>query len=161
MHILSVEKADSKQLSAYLKYTIRGDERLNYTDIGGLSVSAFLAKDALPVEGVLIRVRGTDEENGDFARSRVTDVDGRTEIIELPAPERELSQTPRPAEAPYATYTVEAHKPGYYSKVIEGVAVFGGAVTVLPINMIIYREGDPTPKDTLTTVSNENPKLEQ
>lgn len=154
-------KSGQKQHSAYQKYTIGGDKRLNYSDIGGLTVSAYLAKDALPVEGVLIRVRGADEENGDIALSRLTDTDGRTDVIELPAPPRELSGSPRPPEAAYAVYTVEAHKNGYYSKTVEGVAVFGGALTVLPINMIVFREGDPVPKDTLITVSYENPKLEQ
>ena len=128
--------------------------------VGRLAVRAYLADGALPIEGVLVRVYGTNEGESGIERSGFTDMDGIWGPTELPAPQRSYSESPHPKEQPYSTYRVTALKEGYYPKVISEVAVFEGGTTLMPINMIIYVEGEPAPLGTLDSESTEPETLE-
>ena len=128
-------------------------------EFGRLVVRAYLAEDALPVEGALVRVLGVDEGVSGEEHLRFTDMDGVTDAILLPAPPRELSEHPSPREAPYATYRVSVAKEGYFTKVVDGVAVFDGVTTILPVNMILKEDGATAPVDTLKTFSTEPERL--
>ena len=127
---------------------------------GFLIVKAYLAADALPVEGALVRVESVDEGVSGVARSRITDRDGVAGPIPLPAPPLAFSRSPSPEEQPYATYRVTVIADGYYTKRVYGVAVFDGITTVLPVNMIGDTLGMEPPEDTLNSESHENPNLE-
>lgn len=119
-----------------------------------------MARDALPVEGALVRVEGIDEGAGSEHHSRLTDADGISGIISLPAPPTEYSMSPGAAERPYSTYKVSVFKDGYYPKVISGVAIFDGITTFLPVNMLLSGMGEAPPRDTLGSESYENQSLE-
>lgn len=105
-------------------------------DFGVLSVRTYTAGGALPVEGAVVRIEGAEELNSDFSRSLVTDEDGKTEDIILPAPRRSLSMSPSPTETPYAVYDIEITANGYYTKKIYGLTVFSGINSVQLVNMI-------------------------
>ena len=96
------------------------------------------ASGALPLEGGIVRIRGASENNSDIVFSLVTDNDGVTPVIQLPAPQVELSLSSGAGGAPYSTYDVTISKEGYYTKKIANVAVFSGILSVLPVNMIPY-----------------------
>ena len=130
---------------------------------GTLVVNAYSASGALPIKDTYVRVIGGAEENRMEQYSRVTDLDGVTLPIILPAPSRELSQIPGALEAPYAVYDVIVTSPGYYTKKIYNVAVFDGERTILPVNMIPMpkHENNVTyPRDNLNTLVRENEMLE-
>ena len=127
---------------------------------GKLIVKAYMARDALPVEGALVRVEGIDEGVGGDHHSRFTDADGITEEIELYAPPRSYSISPGSPEQPYSQYRVTVTKPGYYPKAVRGVAIFEGITTFLPVNMVLSGPGELPPLDTLEGESYENRKLE-
>ena len=127
---------------------------------GKLIVKAYMARDALPVEGALVRVEGIDEGVSDDYHSRFTDADGITEEIELYAPPRRYSASPGALEQPYSRYKVTVTKPGYYPKQVTGVAVFEGITSFLPVNMVLAERGESPPLDTLAIESYENQKLE-
>ena len=61
---------------------------MNFEESGTLSVFTTEASASLPIEGSLVRVFGAAEENRFIDYSLVTDVDGLTEKIELPAPKK-------------------------------------------------------------------------
>ena len=128
--------------------------------MGKLIVNTYLAGDALPVEGVLIRVEATDEGESGVWYSRITDMDGVSAAIDLPAPPRGYSTSPGAANQPYSTYKVTAIKDGYYDKSVSGVSVFENVTTVLPINMIVKDTNSLPPEGTLESESYENPRLE-
>lgn len=132
---------------------------MKYSYTGNLNVKTFLAADALPTPGALVRVFGVEEENRETEYSRITDVDGATGIIPLPAPPIDYSLYPHPAEHPYALYDVTVSLAGYYPKRVRNVAVFADHTTILPVNMIPASSIDP-PRNTLDSTSRENPYLE-
>lgn len=126
---------------------------------GRLVVYTYLARDALPVEGVLIHVEGSDEGVADVHYSRFSNIDGIAVFDGLSAPAKSYSTSPNASEQAYSAYTVTVIKNGYYSKHISEVAVFDGVTTRLPVNMILKNGSEHAPKDTLDSISYENPKL--
>ena len=134
-----------------------------FDKIGMLVVNTYTAGGALPVEGTVVRIIGTDEENKLTEYSIITDIDGVTERISLPAPSRELSQSPGASEQSYALYNIEISAPGYYTKRIFDVAVFEGTETLQRVNMIpfpINERGVSYPRNNLMTTVRENERLE-
>ena len=130
---------------------------------GTLIINATSAGGALPSSGTVIRILGGVEENRDIQYSLITDVDGISERINLPAPSRNLSLSPGAAEPSYALYNIEVSAPGYYTKRIFNVAVFDGQETVQPVNMIpiATNQNDVTyPRGNLNTFVQENELLE-
>ena len=130
---------------------------------GTLVINAYSASGALPVKDTHVRVVGAGEENRTVQYSSVTDLDGVTVPIILPAPSRELSQSPGSNEPSYAIYDVIITAPGYYTKRIFDVAVFDGIETLQPINMIPFPEneaGTTYPRNNLEATSRENERLE-
>jgi hypothetical protein len=99
---------------------------MEYSDFGNLRVRTYTAGGALPIEGALIRIFGADEENRFIEYSIITDSDGISPNIRLPAPNIQYSQAPSGAEAAYADYDIEISKEGFYSKKIVGLPVFSG-----------------------------------
>ena len=104
--------------------------------IGKIRVRAYTAGGALPIEGATVRIMGAEEDNRLISYSLLTDRDGLTEAVELPAPSISYSLSPNPDEKPYAIYDIEVTAPGYYSKIINGLSVFSGVESVQLINMI-------------------------
>ena len=127
---------------------------------GGLVVKAYMARDALPVEGALVRVVGIDEGASGQYHSRFTNGDGITDIITLPAPPAEYSRSPGAPEQPYSLFKVTVMREGYYPKEVMGVAIFDRITTFLPVNMILSEPGVPAPVETLESESYENQSLE-
>lgn len=127
---------------------------------GRLVVQTYLANDAIPVTGALVRVEGEDEGYSGRWHSRFTDIDGITDAIILPTPQRGYSMAPGAPEQPYANYRVTVLKDGYYTKTVSGVAIFDGVTTLLPVNMIQKIQGQSAPEDTLDVTSYENSRLE-
>lgn len=123
-------------------------------------MNTYMAQEAIPVPGVLVRITAAEEMYRGTARSEITDEDGVTPRISLPAPSSGYSLSPQPAEQPYALYNVALYKPGYYTKHIYNVAIFSGVTTVLPANMVIRENGGQEPNGGLNVVSYENPTLE-
>ena len=130
---------------------------------GTLIVSTSVAGGALPLANTVVRIIGTDEENKLTEYSLLTDIDGVTTRISLPAPSRTLSETPGAKEQAYALYNIEVSAPGYYTKRIFDVAVFEGVETLQSINMIPFPKnetGVTYPRNNLEATSRENERLE-
>jgi len=130
---------------------------------GTLIINASAAGGALPISGTVVRITGSVEENRSIEYSIITDIDGISERITLPAPSRELSQSPGASEPSYALYNIEISAPGYYTKRIYDVAVFEGTETILPVNMIpsaVHQQGATYPRNNLNTFVRENEMLE-
>lgn len=103
---------------------------------GTLTVRAYTAGGALPVAGAVVRIMGAMENNRLVSFSTITDRDGISEKLTLPAPSADLSLSPDPSELPYSIYDLEISAPGYYTKRINGLTVFSGINSVQLINMI-------------------------
>ena len=127
---------------------------------GTLRVRAYTAGGALPIAGAVVRIMGAEEANRLVSRSLITDRNGITEAVPLPAPSISYSLSPSPAEAPFAVYDVEVSANGYYSKRINGVSVFSGVNSVQLANMIPSSSGaEDYPRGNVNTQIPENDSL--
>lgn len=129
---------------------------------GTLVIRAFTAGGALPVEGAIVRIQGTDENNRLKSYSLITDRDGITKAVVLPAPSVDYSLTPNAPEQPFSLYDVEISAPGYLSKRINGLSIFSGINSIQPINMIPGNNEnlDDFPRGNVNTIIPENENLE-
>ena len=130
---------------------------------GLLAVRTTTAGGALPVKGTVIHITGAEEGNRDVEYSILTDLDGITEVISLPAPSMNLSLSPGAREQSYALYNIDATADGYYTRHIANIAIFEGVESIQPINMIplsLLGEGAPYPHGSLDAIITENENLE-
>lgn len=136
---------------------------MNYENSGNIRVRTYVASGAIPIDGVLVKIYGTDDYNKDVVYSLLTDKDGITKEVSLPAPPRAYSSAPGAKESPYSVYNVEITKNGFYPKRIDNVPIFNGVNAVLPIEMIplVYDEnGSVIRQNNLNSVVYENEHLE-
>ena len=106
------------------------------TDFGTIQIRAFEASEALPIQNATVKITGSDEYNRDIQISQLTDSDGMTKAIPLPAPPANLSMSPGAVLEPYSVFDVEIVKDGYYPKRIFNVPIFAGIKAMLPIEML-------------------------
>lgn len=104
-------------------------------NFGYLTVRAYTAGEALPVEGATVTVR--DGGDGLITEDivRITGRSGQTELIALPAPPAADSQSPSETR-PYAIYDLTVTHPRFYPFNATGVPVFSGITSLQPINMV-------------------------
>ena len=100
---------------------------------GYLKIQAVTADGAFPIEGAVVIV--SDATDGESIASMRTDSSGLTDTLPLPAPMRELSQSPG-SVIPYSTYTIQVYKEGYSSVNDYSVPVFDGIVAIQRANLI-------------------------
>lgn len=129
---------------------------------GNLIVRASTASGAIPIEGVTVIVQGKEDINKDVFHSLITDRDGITRKITLPAPARSLSESPSPQSKPYYTYSIDVYKEGYYPQHYNGVPIFEGITAVQNVRIVPLSEFDAqNPYYTEGQIFNEyeNPNL--
>lgn len=101
-------------------------------DHGTILVEVTTAGEALPVEGALVQIYSLlTGSNIDL----YTGPDGRTPSIAVPAPSLIGSLEPGMSSSPYYSYNVTVYAPGYTNTMVEGVQVFPGIQSVLPIHL--------------------------
>ena len=128
--------------------------------IGYLIVNVSTARGAIPLAGASVTV--LDEDNGGgILNVLTTDTDGKTEHIELRAPDRALSESPGGAK-PYASYTLQVEKVGYYPASFAGVPVFAGVTSIQPAELLPLAEYNPDrvyPREGIDFAEDVNPNL--
>ncbi len=87
--------------------------------IGRLTVSVFVDNIAQPLSGAKVNISG-ENTNIDL----VTDESGKTETIELEAPDVDYSLEPQNVTQPFSTYTVTASKDGIGTNGVVGVQIY-------------------------------------
>ena len=130
-------------------------------DFGNLVVRTYTAGGGLPVAGALVRISGAEEINRFVAHTLLTDLDGSTRSVSLPAPKRANSLTPNSSGESFALYNVEVEKEGYYTRRIYGLAIFPRVTTLLPVNMIPVSDTGESefPRGSIDTVIPDNSNL--
>ena len=135
---------------------------MKYTESGEITFRATSGSGALPVPDAIVRVRGAEEGNRFTVYSLLTDIDGVTPRLILPAPNLSFSEEPHSPEAGYARYDVEVSANGYYPKRIYGIPIFPKTSATQIINMIPLAQSEPYkeyPRGNLNTLIFENPML--
>ncbi|MBE6611757.1 MAG: carboxypeptidase regulatory-like domain-containing protein [Ruminococcaceae bacterium] len=128
---------------------------------GFLIVNVSTARGAIPLPGASVTVMFDEPENNSVFTVVTTDTAGKTDRIELPAPERALSESPGNSK-PYATYTLQIDKAGYYTVTAAGVPVFAGVTSIQPVEMLPLAEYNADrvyPRTGLDFAEGTNPNL--
>lgn len=99
---------------------------------GTLVFEIYTAREALPIPGAAATL--TDPETGEKLHF-ISDVDGRTPPVCLQAPDVDLSLSPNPGAQPYKQYNARIEAEGYIPVTVEGVQLFPGIESVLPVEM--------------------------
>ena len=120
--------------------------------MGYLIVRASTAGGALPVPGAAVSIRGNTPEQSGTLVSRITNQDGLTERIPLPAPPASLSGAPGTV-IPFSTYNIEVSAEGYATNLYQNVPIFDRITALQPIELIPLsqngQEGNYNPGSTL------------
>lgn len=110
---------------------------------GGLIIQVYEAEQAVPISGAHVIVSEEKDGKEHILRTLITDESGRTPIITLLTPQKDLSLSPG-NPMPYSRYNIRVDKMGYYTTENIDVPVFSGNVSIQPINLI------PLPLDTFS-----------
>ena len=132
-------------------------------EYGIMQIRTTRASEALPLEGALVKITGSGEDNTYVKYSEITNQDGLTKELKLPTPSKSLSMSPNATAIPYSVFDVEIVKDGYYPKKIVNIPIFSGIKAVLPIEMIplAYSEnGEIIHLKNLNSIIYENQHLE-
>ena len=123
---------------------------------GYLKVRVTTGDNALPIENATVTVSKGSGSAKELINKQSTDKNGETQQISLPAPPKELSQTPGNTNT-YSKYNVRVDYTGYYSVENIDVPVFDGQLSIQPTQMI------PLPLDSLngktTSIIENEPEL--
>ena len=131
------------------------------SQIGYLIVNVSTARGAIPLKDAAVTVYFDEAGNTSVSNVLKTDMSGKTEKLALPAPSRTESESPG-TDKPYATYTVNVQKAGYYPVTNTGVPVFAGVTSIQPIEMVPlaeYSSGEIYPRFGLDVTESTSPNL--
>ncbi len=103
---------------------------------GTLRFRTYTASGALPVEGASIEVFKQINGERQVFYSLVTDISGLTAVISLPAPPKELSETPNSPVQPYAMYNADIRADGYNDVAIRDLPVFEGVLSLQSVPLV-------------------------
>ncbi len=105
---------------------------------GNLIVNVTTQKRTRPVANAVVIVSHPDESGNKVAARVVTDSSGKTELIRLPAPIREIPVYPQPMTGGdlSAKYLVEVEAPGFESVSGEEISIFDGVTSVKRIDLM-------------------------
>ena len=133
----------------------------NYESYGTLTVKTESAFGAFPVPGATVSFRRQTEDGAKLFAVLITDEDGGTEPLNVPAPPVSNSLSPGGA-TPYTLINIEVFADGYYSVMLMGVPIYSGISSTQTVNMIPLPESvdfNKYPGGSYIITESEVPKL--
>lgn len=116
---------------------------------GSLKIQAFASDQSFGIGSARVMVFVELPSGNVAVFDGLTDIDGITQPVILPAPPRSLSQSPGASGArlPYAVYSVYVEHPDFVREVFTNVPVFSGVESIQPVRMLAKSEGleEPAP----------------
>ncbi|MBQ9162703.1 MAG: hypothetical protein IJX74_05445 [Clostridia bacterium] len=129
----------------------------NSQGIGKLIFRVSTARGAIPLQNAEVRVSYHTDEAGDMRGQVIavmlTDRDGKTPPLELPAPARSASMSPSTnGVLPFSLYDAEISLGGFYRQEYTRIPIFDGITSIQPASLIPLPENGQTdnltPEDT-------------
>lgn len=118
-----------------LVYDVSSEEFAPEDSKGEISVQALTARGTRPVPEAAVIIYKNREGTNKVVSFYLTDEDGRTPNIPVPAPSKADSQSPSDT-LPFADYNIAVRHPMYYTAMIDNVQVFGGELSIQTVEMI-------------------------
>lgn len=118
------------------RYSGGEDETSDASGVGYIKAEVTTGSGAVPIENAVVLI--TKKENGKtyLLKMLISDESGSTETVALSAPNVSFSETPDPAEKPFADYYISAYADGFYAENDMEVPVFSGVKSIQPIALI-------------------------
>lgn len=108
-------------------------------EFGYLIVRVSTALGAIPLENATVNIRGNTEDSSGIVYSMLSDRDGLTEKVTLPAPPRDLSEHPGES-VPFSSWNIDVFKEGYVPVFFQNVPVYSTIVSVQPAVLVPLSE---------------------
>lgn len=126
---------------------------------GYITVNVRTAGGALPVENAMITIKNISENGSDnsVVAIMLTDSSGTSEVVALPTPLRQNSQTPDADGEVSALYSIDTEKSGFYSVVNFNVPVFDGITSIQQVLLVPIATGIGLPPPSTLIRFNDEP----
>lgn len=102
---------------------------------GQIIVNVSTASQTSPVPEAAVIVYKNENGSKQVVAFSITDRDGKTQVITVPAPAKSDAQSPSDS-LPFADYDISVRHPMFYTAIRNNVQVFGDELTILNIDMI-------------------------
>lgn len=109
---------------------------------GYLQIEVTTASGAIPVRDATVIISESSNGEEHLIGMIITDENGTTPIVPLPAPPQSLSEAPDPSEKPYSEYNISVYKKGFYSIPKLTVPIFDTIKSIQPVSVIPLAEFD-------------------
>ncbi len=107
------------------------------TQFGYLKVIATSAEGTIPLDDVSVIVSKTIDDHDEIFYTLLTDASGETTVVELPTPNKSLSESPNTTNTkPFAEYNISTYLHGYFQVTNTKVPIFSGVTSIQRVNMI-------------------------
>ena len=113
--------------------------------IGYLLIQVRTAQDAVPLEGVHVRVLG---DQGELLYHLMTDESGETQKVPLETLDKGFSQNPYYTGLPYKSYNVLAQGEGFDTLYVSHIPIYEGETAVLPMELVPMEARQRRPEET-------------
>ena len=107
-------------------------------ETGLLKIQAYAGRQIMPVSGAQVTITHTFTDGTKEFASGTTDENGILDNIILPAPSKQLAESPT-GEAPYAMYDIVVSHPNYRTEIYRQVPVFEGIKSIQPVRFLSDR----------------------
>lgn len=107
---------------------------------GYLQIEVTTASGAIPVRDATVIISESSNGEDHLIGMIITDENGTTPIVPLPAPPQSLSEAPDPSEKPYSEYNISVYKKGFYSIPKLTVPIFDTIKSIQPVSVIPLAE---------------------
>ena len=103
---------------------------------GRLLVRTYISNMLIPISGVRVTVTQNNGNGNEIIAFRLTDENGKTEIIEITTPDIELSLDENNKQKPFTSVNVRVEKEGFVIFLIENVQIFADRLSEQNVEMI-------------------------
>lgn len=125
-------------------------------DFGTLLFQVTGGQGAFPIGGATVVITKNLTDGHALSITTTTDESGKTQEFSLPAPSRNLSQTPGGRDV-FATYDAVISAPGHVTVIVHDIPIFDGITTIQPVNLAPDLNGNMV-KET-ETITDTEPNL--
>ncbi len=130
------EENETMNLVEETRVTLQPENNFSPEDsFGNIVVQVVTARGTLPVKDATVTISKRTDGRNEVVSRAVTDADGRTDPVRLPAPKKEDAQSPS-ALSPFSDYNITVNHPMFYTEDYENVQVFGDEVSLLVSELI-------------------------
>ncbi|WP_324822744.1 hypothetical protein [Sinanaerobacter sp. ZZT-01] len=133
LHYLNVNNDDNMNDTLSIAELLNDFSKEN-SKIGYLAFKIETALGTLPVPNAEVTVSKPLGNGFYLSKVVVTDIDGKTETIALPAVSAEISQAPGIVR-PYSVYNASVSAPGFFTVELFNIPIFENITALQPINL--------------------------